>query len=57
MGGKSCPVLRVMANSTKYKAAAIMNQCPVAMKFSAPLALTEGKDEDKGTFSNHAKYK
>ena len=53
IGGKSCPVLRVMANSTKYKAAAIMGECPVASNSRAPRALMAPKDEDKGTYMNH----
>ena len=38
MGGNSCPVLRCMRTS-KVEAASIMGQCPVAMKYQAPLAL------------------
>ena len=37
MGGRSCPVLRCMSQS-KVGAAAIMGQCPVAMKYEAPEA-------------------
>ena len=43
MGGNSCPVLRVMKGS-KFQAAAIMGQCPVAMKYEAPLALKQQEE-------------
>ena len=55
MGGNSCPVLRCMAKSSKIQAAAIMDQCPVAMKFEPPKALTNGRGED-GSYDNYKKW-
>ena len=58
LGRHSCPALRSMANSgqvTKFHAAQIMGECPIAKKYKVPPALLQLKDDD-GTFDNFNKY-
>ena len=54
-GKSGCPVLKNMPSATKKDAVAIMEQCPVAVKFVAPLAIL-GERETTGVFANHKKW-